>query len=142
MRRVAAIRLAIGLAFSVLALTAYLDPALFMEPQRATAGGLAWRLVTATATWLTVPISLFGLKAQLSAPLFLAFAAPFLLRFMSRDAIGRALAARLRRPGPAAMANKHAPAPAYALPARVSVALEAAARARQATRCPRQAPPV
>jgi hypothetical protein len=131
MRRAAELRIAAGLAFVAFALTAYALRNLLLGAPLQAAHGLGWLVIAAMASgWaakLTAPVSLFGLKARLSAPLILAFVAPYCLRFKIWDAI----ASRLPGRRPEAPAPKRPPASPYALPARVAVALAAAARARK-----------
>jgi hypothetical protein len=130
MRRSAVLRIAAGLAFAAFALTARADPVLFPGAHPPAAHGLGWLVVAMASRFaakLIAPVSLFGLKAQLGAPLFLAFVAPYFLRVRIWDAVASHLKGRrIESPAP-----KRPPASPYALPARVAVALAAAARARK-----------
>jgi hypothetical protein len=134
MRLAAPLRTLAALSFFAFASVAYADPALFRFVHQRAAEGAVWLtlsfLAAGCAARLTLPVSLFGWQGHVSAPLFLALAAPCFLRFMAWRALANTLAGGLR-PRPPTPAPARPAAGPYALPARVAVALEAAARARR-----------
>ena len=88
----------------------------------------AWMLVAlGCAATLKLTVALFGLRAKLSAPLFVALGAPIVLRL----AFGGLVARALKRAPPEAPPPPRRPAGPYALPPRAATALIAAARARK-----------
>lgn len=97
--------------------------ALLVQAREQEPGGLlaALALAAALAIELARPLALFGLHGRLGAWLLTALVALSLLLEI----------VRLRRPRAAKPAPKQAPPRPYALPARVAVALQAAARARK-----------
>jgi hypothetical protein len=109
----------LGLTFCL----ALASVALIAHRQAAGDSGLlaALALATAAAIELARPLALFGLHGRLGAWLLTALAG--LLVFLE---IARAWSSRAAKPAP-----KPAPPRPYALPARVAVALQAAARARR-----------
>ena len=137
MRSAVSLRTMVAVAFFAFAAVAYFDPALFAFAHARAQQGLIWLtlsfLATGCAAKFTVPLSLWGWRASLSTPLFLPLAAPYLLRFLIWRAVAERLNAwlfpspSLAGPEPKAVAH----ATPYALPARVSTALQAAARARR-----------
>ena len=133
MRRLEILKAVVVLWFFGFALTAFLCPQLFLGGRPLATHGLASVAVAALASGcvakLTAPISLFGAHARLTTPLVLAVALPYFLRLAYLDAAAHGWLDRLRRQSPPA--PPQAPASPYALPARVAVALAAAARARK-----------
>ena len=96
---------------------------------RAPSGPLwfAWMLFAlGCAATLKLTLALFGLRAKLSAPLFIALGAPIVLRL----AFG-GLISRIFRRAPTTPPAPPRPAGPYAFPPRIATALIAAARARK-----------
>ncbi len=134
MRLASRLRPLIPIAFFGFAGLAYLDPGLFAVAHARAREGALWMtlsfLAAGCAAKMTLPLSLFGWQARISAPLFLLLATPYFLRFLIWREVARGLSAWLftAPPDPPPAPAKSTP---YALPARVAVALQAAARARR-----------
>jgi len=130
MRLAAVLRVLAILAFFVAVAVAGLRPA----PQAAAhlrpptgPFSFAWMLLAlGCAATLKLTVALFGLRAKVSAPLFIALGAPIALRL----ALGGLVARALKRAPSAQATTPRRPAGPYALPPRAAVALIAAARAR------------
>ena len=121
--------------------TAFFDASAFAFLRDPPSQNPLWLLMSLLAAGcsakLTVAVPEFGSNAHLSAPLFAALAAPYFLRFVAWDLGLRTFTARFRaQPPPAPAVTKaslrpYPPGAPAALPARVAVALAAAARARK-----------
>jgi hypothetical protein len=135
MRRFEVLRAAVILWFFGFALTAFLYPQLFLGGRPPVAHSIASVagavLASGCAATLSAPVSLFGQHWRLTAPLVLAFAAPYFLRLLYLDAVARGWTDRLWGGRAPTLAPAQPPPSPYALPSRVAVALAAAARARK-----------
>jgi hypothetical protein len=120
MRLAYVLRNAAALGLMAFAATAAFMPAAFASVHANAHAGAVWMVVSvlasACAAKLAIPVTLFGLRVVIGAPVFLLLALPYFVRLLVCGVAARALAAlSLRRPPPPAAAAPKALYAPYAL---------------------------
>lgn len=117
-------------AFVSFAAAAFFFPDAFAGVHARAHAGALWMLLSiaasACAAEFVFPVSVFGWRFEIGAPLFLLLALPYFVRLLIWDVVARTVNGWVCGRLPA-----QAPPPVRAAPSRVSVALAAAARARR-----------